>query len=127
MGVLEKVLQRDYAGDSTDDREIDLGRDYTFVRVFGITADPPGPTWHQPVLGWALADKSGVFSAPGTGVKRLQASVDNGNDEDLWQGKMTGADATKVKTGTNGAAQRGFNRTGKAYRIFGMRFSKVEG
>ena len=120
-GVLEKAMLRDYVGDNTNSREIDLGDDYQWVIVRELGNVGSG-TVHN-VLGWALTDSYNTLYNAGSGD--IRSTLGSGANS-IFQGKLTGGDANKIKLGTSGASADGLNVSGRNYRILALKFSEVE-
>ena len=121
-GVSEKVLIRDYVGDATNNREIDLGDDYQEVHIyiadsFAINADHLAEVY-------AIGTVYGVLYNSGSTSTVRHSTMASGNSR--WQGKMTGGDANKIKLGSSGASAGGSNASGVNYRIIAKKFSSVE-
>lgn len=122
-GVIETGVSKhttvDYTGDGTNNREIDLGDDYDLVLIFLVGTDPSG---NHMALAYAL--RTGVWG----GFRFLWGSQwirhDSGaNIDNFWQGKMSGADANKIMLSAVGDDQYGTNRTGRDYRVLGLKLS----
>jgi len=122
LGILSKVFCDTYEGDDSNDRVLDLGDDYDFVVVSLEESKTIGVSH----LGMAYAVRTtyGLFyedSVSGATRHRSMALTDL-----LWQGKMAGADANKIKLGSDGSSDQGTNNSGWTYRILAFKFGAVE-
>ena len=116
---LAGVLIRDYTGDNTNNRVIDLGDDYDLVVVFG--ASNAASTTQHGAVAVALGDTfNSMYRDAADFFHTVGVSVTTN-----WQGKMPGADAEKIKLGGVGGAQTGFNNGSKLYRILALKFAGV--
>lgn len=119
--AISKVLVRDYTGDNTNSREIDLGDDYDYVQIVmgreGIT--DATPHLHH---AWALGTDAWGISYQ----LSQQESVVGTSANSWWAGKMSGADANKIKLGANGTLNIGCNYLNRQYRILAMKFADVQ-
>lgn len=118
-GILETGVVKstvvDWTGDDANDREIDLGDDYDLVLVFAQSAFGSAER-----LGTAYAVRAfyGIYYNDTTNyIKHLLGAI----ADTYWQGKMTGADANKIKLGSSGASQEGCNRNTGSYRAVGLK------
>ena len=120
LPAIPAVLVRDYTGDDVLSREIDLGDDYDVVMITvnedrGYVQD--GLALAQAVRDqyWVLAN---INSADAVRFFSL-ASADS-----MFQGKMTGADRTKIMLGSSNGSDT-TNKLGFDYRIRAYKFSGV--
>lgn len=121
-GVVEKVLIRDYVGDGTGSRIIDLGDEYDEVEI--LLNESRAENNDSLVRAYALGTFFGTLVVQGSGSYVFRRSM--ANAVSYFQGKMTGADSTKIKLGNSGPEIRGTNVNGLNYRIIAQKFSRVE-
>ena len=105
----------EWTGDGTNNREIGLGDDYDLVLVFENRSQ--GVTDHMAMC-YALGGLYGTFSMKVAGTV---AHVSGASSDTHWQGKMTGADASKILLGNNGGSGYGTNRDTVDYRAIGFK------
>jgi len=117
IDTILEVLDHTYEGDNTNDREIDLGDNYDFIQVW--LEEPDSYASDHGALAYAFRTCYGVFYEHATSRCSHDAQ---GSNKYFWQGKMTGADEDKIKLGTIGSSNRGFNESGRTYRILAMKF-----
>ena len=115
------VLIRDYTGDDSHNRVIDLGDDYDVVCI--ITGEGHSYNSTHPAVAFACRDYYYTFVSNNilAGVRHYANAPSNSN----FQGKMSGADATKIKLGSTGTKQDGTNDGTKVYRIYAFKFAGV--
>ena len=116
------MLIRDYTGDGSNSRELDLGDDYDFIEIRTRGSYASG-TNHGP-LGWALRDIYGCANENGAGGYMSHRT--NAQADLLMQGKMTGGDVNKIKLGSSGTNSGGYNESGVDYRILARKYSTVQ-
>lgn len=117
---LDLVVIHDYTGDGTNDRQVDLGVDCDAVEVRSPGSFAANVS--HLVCAHALRTAYSVCTNDGPAAKN-QHRVGAAGD-DYWQGKMSGANLTKIELGANGALASGTNVQGRAYRVLGYRFHK---
>lgn len=111
-----KIL--DYTGDDANDRDIDLGDDYDIVLIF---EDSNLVSANHLAMAYAVRDVKGCFIQVGSSTS---VSHSTGSSSDTyWKGKLTGADANKIRLGGNGASPYGTNASGVDYRVLGLKLS----
>jgi hypothetical protein len=119
--VVVKAIDHTWEGDGANDRVIDLGDDYDFILVWQ-EEDGAYNTDHC-AMPYAFKNCYGNFYEHSTD-RTSHNSMTSANSH--WQGKMTGADASKIKTGTLGSSIRGTNYSGYTYRLLGLKFSNMQ-
>jgi hypothetical protein len=118
-GAIEATVIHDYTGDNTHNREIDLGDDYDLI--FVVTRDSRAASVDHAAWGYAIQTVYGYMREDGPNARMQHWAMGAGNS--YFQGKMTGADANKVKLGSNGPLAAGLNVAGNLYRIVGLKFA----
>ena len=113
--VMTKVLIDTYTGNGAANREIDLGDDYDEVHIY-LDTSKQYDVLH---LAHAYAIRT-TYGAENHQYHRSGASANL-----IFQGKMTGADANKIKLGT-GATDESTNRNTWVYRIIARKYANVE-
>jgi hypothetical protein len=112
-----KVIDHTWEGDGTNDREIDLGDDYDFIQIW--QEEPGAYNADHNGLAYAFRTCYGNIYEHATSRASHNAMSDANYH---WQGKMSGADADKIKCGSGGSSIRGVNYSGYTYRLLGMKF-----
>lgn len=119
-GSIGKVLIRDYTGDDTNDRVIDLGDDYDRIEIRPRSSWTTAH-WH---MAFAIAIRTAYDLTYRTNIEMKHECMAAANNH--WQGKMTGGDANKIKLGAIGNDSPGTNKIAHDYRILAMKFSEVQ-
>jgi hypothetical protein len=117
LDALLKVIDHTWEGDDTNDREIDLGDDYDYIAIW--QEEPGAYNADHAALAYAFRSCYGDFYEHATSRCSHDAQ---GGVAYFFQGKMTGADADKIKLGSIGDSTRGFNQSGYTYRLLGRKF-----
>lgn len=120
-GAPHKTLVDTYTGDSTNSRELDLGDDYDEVHICLLRSI--GATTGHLAEAYSIGAAFGVFYVSGGNEVDHEAGSLGG---DRYQGKMTGADANKIKLGASGGSAYGTNKSGWTYRIVARKAASVE-
>lgn len=118
VGVVTKMIDHSWPGDSTDNREIDLLDEYDLIFIFREAGSTGSD--HM-AMAYAFRDEYGAFLE-----STSHAGAQHGSRSNVlfaWQGKMTGGDATKIKLGSAGTNLRGANVVSETYRLIGFKFA----
>lgn len=119
-GVLGKSLIKDYTGDGSANRKIDLGDDYDVVMVAPVT-DIENNSSHA-AFALAIRDQYSLMYEYGAGIT-MRSKIGSYADA-WWKGKV--AASNEIDLGTVGANAESTNRAGRTFRIFAMKFSAVQ-
>lgn len=121
-GKVSRVLEFTWAGDGTDDREIDLGDTYDLVMVWASGSFDPMTT-HM-AMAYAFGQYTyGLFRQDGASGRALHC-VGAGADY-YWQGRAS-TGPTLVRLGSMGSRPDGTNYVGRQYRALALKFSGME-
>lgn len=112
-GLFGPATIRDWIGDNTDNRIIDLGIACTFVII--IKRDSGAATVTQTFICLAIGDAY-IWSCE-IGVAVNVQSGANAAINAQWQGIV----GNTIKLGSTGNSEYGTNRSGKLYRVLGFK------
>lgn len=116
-GVAASALV-EWSGDDANDREIDLGVECDLVLIFEKEV---ASTLAHLCMAYALGDVYGVFIFSTVVDAVVHSSLSAAAT--YFQGKMAGADATKIKLSGVGTSPYGTNAAGKDYRALGFKLA----